>query len=75
MDGRLRRVSEHTWEGTLRGYRVQVFESLGSWYVAFIHPDRFTEANIPVASFREGVKLARAWIEERLGPDGPGLKR
>jgi hypothetical protein len=71
MDGRLRKVAEHTWEGTLRGYRVQVFESLGGWFVAFLHPERFTEAVLPVASFRDGVRRARSWIEERLGPEGP----
>jgi hypothetical protein len=70
MDGRLRLVADHTWEGTLRGYRVQVFESGGAWFVAFIHSKQFTEAVLPVASLADGAKRARAWVEERLGQEG-----
>ena len=56
-------MSAKTWEGTLRGYRVQVFHTGGAWFVAFINPRGHTEAVLPVAALRDGARRAREWIE------------
>jgi hypothetical protein len=50
MDRRLRRVSDKTWEGELRGYRVQVFQAGGGWCVSFVSPRGHTEAVLVVAN-------------------------
>jgi hypothetical protein len=61
-DGILRRVCQQTWEGTLNGYRVQVFYS-GGWCFAVINPQGHTEVCPRVGSFAEGAKRAREWVE------------
>jgi hypothetical protein len=33
MEGRLRRIGEHAWEGELHGYCVYISEQGGQWYV------------------------------------------
>jgi len=67
MDGHLRRLTTHTWEGYLRGYRVQVFRCGGGWYVHVMNPHGHTEACRPAASLADGAAVARAWID-RHGP-------
>ena len=42
-DGILRRVCDRTWEGTLHGYRVQVFWCGETWCYAIINPKGHTE--------------------------------
>jgi hypothetical protein len=37
MDGVLRKLTDRIWEGTLRGYRVQVFSAGGGWHFAVIN--------------------------------------
>ena len=37
MDGVLRKRTDRTWEGTLHGYRVQVFDAGGGWHFAIIN--------------------------------------
>jgi hypothetical protein len=55
VDGILRRVSDRTWEGTLDGYRVQVFWCGDGSCFAVINPQGHTEVCPRVASFAEGV--------------------
>jgi hypothetical protein len=63
----LRRISDGTWAGTLHGYRVLVFWCGGTWCFAVISPQGHTEVWPRVASFAEGARRAREWIERR-GP-------
>jgi hypothetical protein len=48
MDGVLRKRTDRTWEGTLHGYRVQVFDAGGGWHVAVIN-DRGHVENCPAS--------------------------
>ena len=66
MEGRLRRVNERTWVGELHGYRVDVSEANGSWFVALMPSGQWTERVLRVDSLADGAKRARAWIEERV---------
>src|SRR5438067_1991688 len=66
MEGRLRRVTEHTWAGELHGYQVNISEQDGSWYVAIMPGGQWTERVLRVDSLADGAKRARAWIEDGL---------
>jgi hypothetical protein len=63
-DGILRRVADQTWAGTLRGYRV-IVSSASGWHFAVINPKGHTQVCPRVASFAEGARRAREWIEAR----------
>ena len=65
MDGQLRRLTPRTWEGTLRGYRVQVFRCGAGWFAHVMNPRGHTEACRPAASLADGAAVARAWVERR----------
>jgi hypothetical protein len=64
-DGILRRVTDRIWIGTLNGYQVHVFYCGDSWCFAVINPEGHTEVCPRVASFAEGARRAREWIEQR----------
>jgi hypothetical protein len=70
--GILRRASELTWEGTLHGYRVQVFECGGTWCFAVINTQGHNEVCPRVASFAEGVRRAWECVERRVVASGSG---
>jgi hypothetical protein len=72
MDGTLRRVTKHTWVGTLHGYRIHVFRSLGYWSFAVINGRGHVEVCPRAASLAYGARRARAWIEEGCGA---GIRR
>jgi hypothetical protein len=65
MDGILRRVSGQTWEGTLREYRV-IVSSASGWHYAVINAAGHTEVCPRVATFEDGARQAREWIEGRI---------
>ncbi len=64
MDGLLRKLTERTWEGTLRGYRVQVFRCGGGWHFCVINQRGHVEICPPAKSLADGARRARAWIDE-----------
>jgi hypothetical protein len=47
------------------GYRVQIREIDGRWYVWLMPGGEWTARCLRVGSLAEGAKLARAWIEKR----------
>jgi hypothetical protein len=65
MEGRLRRVGNHTWVGELHGYHVHIGKLNDSWYVWLMPGGQWTERCLRVGSLAEGAKLWREWIEER----------
>jgi hypothetical protein len=62
MDGVLRKLTDRTWEGTLHGYRVQVFDAGGGWHVAVINDRGHVKVCPRVPSLAEGARRARAWV-------------
>lgn len=66
MEGRLCRVTEHTGVGE-HGYHIHIGKLNGSWYVWLMPGGEWTERCLRVGSLSEGAKLAREWIEKRLG--------
>jgi hypothetical protein len=66
MEGRLRRIGEHSLEGELHGYPVHIRQHDDSWYVWLMPGRQWTERCIGVGSLAEGARLGRQWIEERL---------
>jgi hypothetical protein len=69
MEARLRRITQHSWEGELHGYLVHIGERGGPWYVWLLPGGTRTERCLRVGSLAEGAKLAREWTER------PGDKR
>jgi hypothetical protein len=67
MDGTLRRVTNYTWVGTLRGYEVHVFWSLGYWSFAVINGLGHVQVCPRAESLRDGARRAREWIERAVG--------
>lgn len=68
MDGILRQITPKTWQGTLLGYRVQVFRH-GSFWVASIGIEgSHTTIQLEAARFDWAAARARAWIEENPLP-------
>jgi hypothetical protein len=67
MEGRFWRVTEHSWVTELHGCHVHIGKLNDSWYVWLMPGGQRTERCLRVGSLAEGAKLARAWIEERLG--------
>jgi hypothetical protein len=65
MDGILRRIDDHSWEGELHGYRVHISEQGGRWYVWLSPGGEWTERCLWARSFGHAAWLARAWIEKR----------
>jgi hypothetical protein len=63
MDGVLRKLTNRTWEGTLGGYRVQVFYAGGGWHFAVFDGLGHVKICPLVASLAEGARRARAWVE------------
>jgi hypothetical protein len=69
-DGKLVKVTEHTWQGTLSGYEVHV-SSVPEWFVAIIHPGRYTvlcRSAPDLADAQSCAAYARQWIEEHPLP-------
>ena len=66
MEGRPRRISEHTWKSELHGYHVHIGKHDDSCYVWLMPGGQWTERCLRVGSLAEGARLAREWIEERL---------
>jgi hypothetical protein len=60
MDGVLRKLPNRTWEGTLSGYRVQVFYSGGGWNFCVIDGRGHVKVRPRVPSLAEGARRARA---------------
>ncbi len=72
MDGVLRKLTDRTWEGTLRGCRVQVFRCGGGWHFCVINQRGHVEICPPGASLADGARRARAWLDENHpGPEAP----
>jgi hypothetical protein len=71
MDGALRKLTDRTWEGTLRGYRVQVFDAGGGWHFAVINDRGHVKVCPRVSSRAEGARRARAWVEAQQPPPTP----
>jgi hypothetical protein len=66
MDGVLRKLTNRTWEGTLHGYRVQVFFAGGGWNYC-VMDDRGQVKICPRAeSLADGARRAREWVEQQL---------
>jgi hypothetical protein len=61
----MRWVTDRKWEGTLHGYRVQVFSCGGGWNFAVINDRGHVEICPRAASMADGARRARAWIEHR----------
>jgi hypothetical protein len=61
MDGTLRRVTPHTCEGTLNGYRV-IVSSAGGWHYWIGRNGRGLVCP-PAESFADAAAKARAWAE------------
>jgi hypothetical protein len=71
MDGVLRRVTDRTWQGTLKGYRVTVFQTADGWYFHVMHPRGYCTICPPCESLADGARKARAWVEANpLPPPG-----
>jgi hypothetical protein len=66
MEGRLRREGS-TWVGESRGYFVHIRKHDDAWYVWLMPGGQWTERCLRVGSLAEGAKVARDWIEKRLG--------
>jgi hypothetical protein len=60
MDGVLRKPTDRTREGTLHGYRVQVFYARGGWHFAVINDRSHAETCARADSLAEGARRARA---------------
>jgi hypothetical protein len=65
MEGLLRRVGEHIWEGELHGYRVYISERGSQRYVWLSPRGEWTKRCLRALSFGHAAWLARAWIEKR----------
>jgi hypothetical protein len=65
-DGILRRVTDRIWIGTLHGYQVHVFYCGDSRCHAVFSQQGHTETCPRVASFAEGARRAREWVERRV---------
>ena len=66
MEGRLRRIGEHSWEGELHGYLVHIRHQDDLWYVRLMPRGEWTERCLQARSFAHAAWLARAWIEKRI---------
>src|SRR5262249_26322430 len=70
VEGRLRRVTEHTCVGELHGCLVHIAERVGQWYLWLMPGGQWTEACLRVGSLADGAKRAREFIgthgEKRL---------
>jgi hypothetical protein len=66
-DGILRRVTDRTWKGTLRGYGVQVFRHGDGWYFCVVHPKGHVVICPPAASFTDAARRAREHVERITG--------
>ena len=73
MDGVLRKLTDRTWEGTLHGYRVQVFYAAGGWHFAVIDGLGHVKVGPRVTSLADGARRAREWVERR--PRAAGASR
>jgi hypothetical protein len=71
MDGTLRRVTPHTWVGTLNGHEVHATEIGGRWHFAVIHPGGDTQVCARADSLADGGRRARAWVESHGPPWRP----
>jgi hypothetical protein len=60
VDGVRRKLTNRTWEGTLRGYRVQVFSAGGGWHFAVIDGRGHVKVCPRVTSLPDGARRARA---------------
>jgi hypothetical protein len=66
-DATLTRISAHTWQGTLAGYTVQVFECPGDvggpWFAAVLTPKPHEYTRVVLAApTRAAAARARAWV-------------
>jgi hypothetical protein len=66
VDGILRTLTSRTWDGTLHGYRVQVFFAGGGWHFAVIDDLGHVKICPRAESLADGAKRAREWVEQRL---------
>ena len=66
MDGVLRKPTDRTREGTLHGYRVQVFYARGGWHFAVINDRGHVKVCPRVPSLAEGARRARARVEDEV---------
>jgi hypothetical protein len=64
MEGQLRRVGDHSWEGELHCYRVHIGQHTGDWYV-WLALGEWTQRCLRVDSFGHTAWLVRARIERR----------
>jgi hypothetical protein len=65
MEGRLRRIGEHAWEGELHGYLVHIARQCDQWCVWLMPRGEWTARCLRADSFGHAAWLARAWIEKR----------
>jgi len=63
-EGRLRRISDHSWQGWLHGYRVDIAVLNGQWHLWLMPRGEWTERYLRCESFAYAVLLAREWIEK-----------
>jgi hypothetical protein len=64
MDGRLRPVTDRTWQGTLAGYVVQVFQHGDGWHAPMMRGG-YTAVVLRAETFRAAWR-ARKWIGRQL---------
>lgn len=60
----LRRITPTTWQGSLNGYRVQVFRHFKIWVASIGIEGSHTVIQLEAARFDWAAARARAWVEE-----------
>jgi hypothetical protein len=68
MGSILRREPDGRWTGTLGGYQVEVFTTLGHLALWIGHPTGCTFICRSVASPRDGAAIAREYVEQHGPP-------